>query len=178
MYGYTLPRIEMGPDGMLNVLQDQPGEMGETGSSSNHVLNPDGEGVHAPTIRDNLHLELTGRVSFRHGEYFLLEDARRILKEYVIPSLVGGRFKIIIRGHTSPEEGNSPSAHRLLSFRRAKAIQQYLVANGLEEKRIEVQSAGFSEPVKDDVDQEVAADQHRRVEILISPLMIGAGAEG
>jgi chemotaxis protein MotB len=169
VYGYTLPRIEMGPDGMLNVMQDQPGEMGETGSSSNHVLNPDGEGVHARTLRDNLHLELSSKVTFRAGEQFLLADARRVLKEYFIPSLVGGRFKVVIRGHTAPEEGSSPAQHRLLSYGRAKAIQEYLIANGIPQKRFEIQAAGISAPINADGDQQVAAEQHRRAEILISP---------
>ena len=66
--GYTLPRIEMGPDGMLNQMQDKPNQMGEAGTSSNKVQTSEGDSIYARTIRDNLHLQLKGSVQFQARE--------------------------------------------------------------------------------------------------------------
>lgn len=178
IFGYTLPRIDMGPNGMLNEMYDQPNQMGEAGVSSNRVQNSQGESVHARTIRDNLHIRLSGSVHFNEGEAVLLEEGRRLLREHVIPALRDGRFKIVVLGHAAPREAPGEDTEYLLGFRRAMAIRDYMVSDGVPDQRIELQSAGSRITGRDALDDEVVRDLRRRVDILISPQVIGVPVEG
>jgi chemotaxis protein MotB len=176
--GYTLPRHDMGPDGMLNDLLDMPNQMGETGVSSNRVLNSEGDSIYARTIRDNLHLQFKGTVHFREGGSFLLEKGRQVLKEYVVPAVIDGRFKIVILGHAALGEASTRDGEYALGFERALEIRKYLVANGIPAQRIELQSAGSRVTARNEIDNEAVRHLRRRVDVLISPQIVGPPAEG
>ncbi len=178
IFGYTLPRMEMSPDGMMKELFEKPDSIGEAGTSSNPVKVSEGESSSVRTIRDNLHLLLKGSVHFAEGKASLLEEGRKILYDYVIPGIEGGRYKIVILGHAAPGEASDLEGEYFLGFNRARSIREYLVRNDIDPKRIEIQSAGSRVVARNDIDNQVVRDLRRRVDILISPQVMGPPAEG
>src|SRR5690606_16259837 len=70
-----------------------------------------------------------------------LDDAVSVLKKH--PSI-----KIEISGHTSSD--GDAERNQVLSQERAEAVKQYLVDQGIDEKRIRTRGAGSSEQVADE----------------------------
>ncbi|WP_452220129.1 OmpA family protein [Lacinutrix salivirga] len=76
----------------------------------------------------------TGKSSFKNTTYVVLGQIRDILKEYP-------ESKFTIEGHT--DSVGSKSSNQLLSERRANAVRDYLIANGISDDRLV--AAGFGE---------------------------------
>lgn len=92
---------------------------------------------------------------------------------YPIPSSLGklvkflnenSQQKIEIRGHT--DEVGQAKANQILSEKRANAIKQYLVNQGIEASRIQTKGLSFLKPKVAPIQAE-ARKQNRRIEIVL-----------
>ncbi|MDA1013701.1 MAG: OmpA family protein [Planctomycetota bacterium] len=129
-----------------------------------------GVGAH-PTVRRINHgsvVTLGGPALFGRFEAELNDALREKLD--VIASVVAKKpNRLIVRGHATPEPLPFDSKHRDqmdLSFARALAAAEYLIAKGIDRKRITVSSTGKSEqrkPTRELADQRV----NRRVDVFI-----------
>ncbi|RHW17096.1 OmpA family protein [Sphingomonas gilva] len=73
------------------------------------------------------------------------------------PELRNSRF--LIEGHTDSVGGRA--ANRELSQRRAQSVADFLVAQGVDRSRLEVQGFGYDQPLPG---KPASADENRRVE--------------
>lgn len=91
----------------------------------------------------------------RSREY--LKDLSEALKENAL-------LKVRLTGHT--DNIGSPAFNMRLSLHRANVIRQYLVGQGVEPERIQVEGKGLTEPLNDNKTEEQRS-ANRRVELLI-----------
>lgn len=106
------------------------------------------------------------RLTFEKGSAILTADARRKATVFAEalrrPELVSRRF--VIEGHTDSEGGRAYNLD--LSERRARAVAEFLVSQGVAAERLEVHGFAFDRPLNG---YTAAAHQNRRVEaVLIS----------
>lgn len=112
-------------------------------------------------------LTLSGAVIFASGESELLPQARAKLSEVASALSAGDRkSKIVVEGHT--DSVGAPEMNQELSRKRAAAVRDALVSNGVSSDRVSVEGFGASRPVADNGSQAGRAN-NRRVEIVIQP---------
>jgi outer membrane protein OmpA-like peptidoglycan-associated protein len=106
-----------------------------------------------------------GGVQFATGTSNLSGGAREALARFagVVASYPGLRFNV--EGHT--DNTGSPAANNELSLRRAIAVRDYLIGQGVAASAIDVQGLGSSQPVADNTTADGRA-KNRRVEIVVS----------
>ncbi|OJH42553.1 OmpA family protein [Cystobacter ferrugineus] len=117
-------------------------------------------------------LTLSGSVLFRSGSADLLATARRRLNE-VAEALKKAPNPLVIEGHTDslgPAELNEE-----LSYLRAEAVRDYLVARGVDPERIRTEGRGKDQPIASNATAEGRAN-NRRVEIILERGVGGSGA--
>ncbi len=91
-------------------------------------------------------------------------DARPVLDEAVRTLRDEPGIIVIAEGHT--DSVGSEQYNQRLSLRRAEAVKDYLVRNGIEASRIRVEGRGESDPVASNATAEGRA-QNRRVELRV-----------
>lgn len=112
-------------------------------------------------------LTLSGSVIFPSGKAELLPSARSKLSEVASAlSSSGDKSKISVEGHT--DSAGSDSLNQELSLKRATAVRDALVSDGVSADRVSVQGYGETRPVADNASQAGRAN-NRRVEIVIQP---------
>lgn len=112
-------------------------------------------------------ITLSGAVIFASGRYELLPSARNKLSEVASALSSGEReSKIVVEGHT--DSTGSADTNQELSLKRASAVRDALVAQGVNADRVSVEGFGSSRPVADNSSQAGRAN-NRRVEIVIQP---------
>ena len=84
-----------------------------------------------------------------------LDDVLKILKRHE-------DLQVEIAGHT--DSSGAEAYNQKLSERRAKAVRDYLVENGIDAARLSVKGYGESDPVADNASKEGRA-KNRRVEM-------------
>ena len=126
-----------------------------------------GSGVEVSEQKDGtLKLNVPGSVSFatdsasiEPGLHPTLNRIAATLQEYPATT-------IAVVGHT--DSMGDPQYNMQLSERRASAVANYLVTQGVDPRRISVQPQGERAPIADNA-TEVGRAQNRRVEMLIRP---------
>ena len=98
-----------------------------------------------------------------------LHDLNKSRLDIMIEQIAGKPQKVEIRGHAAkgpidPQSGFHD--HYALSFARARAVQEYLIHEGIAEERIRVGAAGATEPIYTGVDVELLK-KNSRVQILM-----------
>lgn len=101
-------------------------------------------------------------INFESGKAKLLPTSNEELNRLVLFLKNNLLYKIEIAGHTD-NTGNE-AEHKMLSQERAKAVANYLIAAGLNEKRISYKGNGSLQPLKPN-DTEENKLLNRRVEI-------------
>jgi outer membrane protein OmpA-like peptidoglycan-associated protein len=89
----------------------------------------------------------------------VLTAVREILEKY--PSGL-----VLIEGHTDSDLPTVGGTNQQLSEDRATAVKEYLVKNGVDEKRLEAKGFGDARPLAFN-DTEEGRAQNRRVELLL-----------
>jgi len=95
------------------------------------------------------------KATFKKGVPTLLENVAKIMNQY--PSV-----SFIVEGHT--DSTGSESYNMKLSGKRAQAVKDYLVGQGVDESRLEVVTYGETKPVESNKTKAGRA-QNRRVDI-------------
>jgi OOP family OmpA-OmpF porin len=95
----------------------------------------------------------------------LTPDAQAIVASAAADALSGGSPRLDVTGHT--DRSGSDAYNQALSIRRATAVQNALIANGVSAALIVIRGAGESEPLVPTADG-VREPQNRRVEIVIN----------
>jgi len=114
-------------------------------------------------------------VLFDTAQYTLKPGAREKLAKVSGIILAHPGLKIAVEGHTDSIGGDEYNMK--LSENRAKAVQSYLVSQGLNSGIVTAQGFGKNRPV---VDNGTAAgrQQNRRVEMVVSGEMLGSPVDG
>ena len=116
-----------------------------------------------------------GGVQFATGTANLNASAREGLARFagIVASYPGLRFNV--EGHT--DSTGSLATNNELSLRRASAVREYLIGQGIAPERIDVAGLGPSRPIEDNSTDQGRA-RNRRVEIVLSGGPLAADARG
>ncbi len=116
----------------------------------------------APVKKDQV--IFLNNVFFKGRTAELLPESYPELKRFIEFLKENKRVKILITGHTD----NRGKAEELLelSTQRAQKIADYLIANGIKEKRIQVKGYGGSRPIAFNKSKE-GRERNNRIEVII-----------
>lgn len=188
------PNLDVDGDGILNVEDECPtvpvnfsGHLDETGCP---VLDRDGDGIpdtedlcpDEPGVPERQgcpfqRVEVTLRnivinevVLFEYDKSAIMEESFDLLNEVAQVITDNPRIrKIEVQGHTDHQ--GSARYNMNLSEGRARAVRDYLIAQGVEEDRLTSKGFGFTQPIvplpEDRNETEEAAAKNRRVEFVI-----------
>lgn len=119
-------------------------------------------------INEGMRFVVGASLTFDEGSSELSPRAQRQLREEVGPALKGHRVKIEIRGHAwGAEDRISGLDFYDLSYRRAKAVMDYLVSEvGLDPRLMELEAKADSEPMVAARGPGAAAASNRRVQVI------------
>ena len=109
---------------------------------------------------------LTNNVLFDTGKTTLKPGAKRTLTR-IAEQLSGDNSgtKIVVEGHT--DSVGSTESNQALSVRRATAVRDYLVSQGLSEDRVTAAGRGEEAPIATN-NTAAGRQQNRRVELVIT----------
>jgi len=113
-------------------------------------------------------------VLFRSGSYELATGARERLAKVSGIVLAYPSLHVSIEGHTDSVGGDD--YNQTLSERRAEAVRDYFVQQGIPSGSVEAHGFGKNEPIASNDTAEGRA-QNRRVELVLSGDAIGAGLD-
>ena len=126
-----------------------------------------GTGVDVVRQGDNITLNMPGNVTFGFDQsniqsqfYPVLNNVAGTLRQYE-------QTVIEVAGHT--DNVGTASYNQQLSERRAQAVANYLIGQGVAQQRIITVGAGMSRPIADN-STEAGRAQNRRVEITLVPI--------
>ncbi len=111
-----------------------------------------------------------GDVLFDTGKSDLRSDAREALAKLTGIVLNYPSLRLTIEGHT--DSTGSPEFNQTLSEKRASAVRDYLVGQGLDPGSLFSQGLGMNNPVAEN-STAAGRQQNRRVEIIVSGEVIG-----
>lgn len=131
--------------------------------SSPSNLNPVALDVYLEPIRSGSAVVLNN-LFFESGEYKLQEKSKTELNRLINFLRQNKSIKIEIAGHT--DDVGSDKDNQLLSERRAKAVVDYLTANGVPRSILQYKGHGESKPVKPNT-TEVNRQLNRRIEMRV-----------
>lgn len=100
----------------------------------------------------------TNSAKIKVASYAALDNAIATLKGW-------GDSGVEVAGHTDQRETSNADYNQRLSEKRAKAVLDYLVKNGIEVKRLTAKGYGFSQPVAEN-DPKTGNVVNRRVELV------------
>lgn len=113
-------------------------------------------------------------VLFRSGSFELLPGARERLAKVSGIVLAYPSLHVAIEGHT--DSVGSEDYNQQLSERRAQAVRDYFVQQGINSSAVEARGYGKTEPIASN-DTSEGRQQNRRVELILSGDAIGTDAE-
>ena len=114
-------------------------------------------------------------VLFRSGSFELLPGARERLAKVSGIVLAYPTLHVAIEGHT--DSIGSDDYNQQLSERRAQAVRDYFVQQGINSAAVEAHGYGKTEPIATN-DTPEGRQQNRRVELILSGDAIGTDVEG
>lgn len=105
--------------------------------------------------------ELLARVYFDFDSEHLTPDSRAVL-DRIIKRAEQNQVKFALQGHT--DNSGSQDYNFSLGLKRADSVQRFMVAGGVSSERMEIASAGESQPLDDNATA-AGREANRRVEI-------------
>lgn len=120
-------------------------------------------GIKSEENERGLVLTLSGNVLFAFGKSDLLPASKRSLKD-VAEVLKNSDRKLRVIGHT--DSVGSDATNMELSKKRADAVRNFLVSQGIPSDRIDTEGVGKAAPIADNSTPEGRAN-NRRVEIVL-----------
>jgi outer membrane protein OmpA-like peptidoglycan-associated protein len=116
-----------------------------------------------------------GDVLFDTGKSDLRSGAREALSKLTGIVLNYPSLRLAVEGHT--DSTGSAEFNQALSEKRADAVRDYLVSQGLDAGTMSAQGLGMNDPVADNKTTE-GRQKNRRVEIIVSGEVIGTQIGG
>ena len=113
-------------------------------------------------------------VLFRSGSFELLPAARERLAKVSGIVLAYPSLHVAIEGHT--DSIGTDEYNQQLSERRAQAVRDYFVQQGINSNAVEAKGYGKTEPIASN-DTSEGRQQNRRVELILSGDAIGVDAQ-
>lgn len=113
-------------------------------------------------------------VLFRSGSFELLPSARERLAKVSGIVLAYPSLHVAIEGHT--DSVGSDDYNQQLSEKRAQAVRDYFVQQGINSSAVEARGYGKTEPIASN-DTAEGRQQNRRVELILSGEAIGVDAQ-
>jgi OOP family OmpA-OmpF porin len=110
-------------------------------------------------------LLIISNIKFAFDSAALEKDSKVLLERAVVNLKSNPQMKVLIEGHTDsvgPEEYNMG-----LSLKRAKAVEDYIVSQGVAEERMDIKGLGESDPLASNATPEGRAE-NRRVEFVVT----------
>ncbi len=145
-----------------NKSADSGNATGSNGSGSSASGSYDANAAGAGSASSDAYAQAGRTVYFGYDQSALSSDSQSILDSN-IAKLKGGNQHVRIEGHT--DERGTREYNLALGERRANAVLQYLVANGIAKDRLETISYGKERPA-DPGHDETAWAKNRRVELV------------
>jgi flagellar motor protein MotB len=137
------------------------------GKSTREIKGAQGTDPDVMTIRPGQHATVGGRLLFERGAADITPDVARTLDE-IAKTIRGHRNIVVVKGHASrddfPDEGTADKQMDL-SIRRAQAVADHLVHNGVEPEILRVQGCSIFEPVRQRAYSSETQANNRRVEV-------------
>lgn len=153
--------IVISKDGFLKKSREVEVEAGQS-YSADILLRPRPEKSLVEIKGDRI--VVNEKVHFVSGEARLEPDAAALLDQVVDVLVNNKNIKVRIEGHT--DNVGSDSANQRLSQERAEAVRAYLMAQGIDGKRLEAVGYGSSRPIAPNLTRR-GREQNRRVEFYI-----------
>jgi outer membrane protein OmpA-like peptidoglycan-associated protein len=138
-----------------DLCPDVPGTVANNGCPE--VVHPTEEVVNALNTYARSILFQTGKATFQQQTDQVLQAMVVIFKEYP-----DSHFSI--EGHT--DSTGAKTSNQLLSERRANAVHDYLVANGISDDRLEAKGYGEDKPIDSNATR-AGRQNNRRVEVVL-----------
>jgi outer membrane protein OmpA-like peptidoglycan-associated protein len=118
----------------------------------------------ADTLRQNGRVGFSdGEVHFATGSAGLAGDSQAVLDQTAQALQQNPDWKLQVVGHT--DSVGSPAANDQLAQQRASSVMSYLVAHGVDAKRLHIDAHGQSQPVSNNA-SDAGRAENRRVELI------------
>ncbi len=163
-------------DGSYYLVLTEGGNYGIYATSSGHLFknmnfNYTGKDIDEPQVLD-IYLDpvkkgytaVLNNIFFDTDSYDLKEESITELDEVVKFLSQNAEIKMHISGHT--DNVGTENYNKTLSLNRAKSVSNFLISNGVDEKRLESQGYGSTQPVTDNNSEETRS-MNRRIEFKI-----------
>ena len=124
-------------------------------------------GVSVTRVGNDIILNMPGNVTFASGKSDIKPDFYRVLGAVSEVLTEFNRSIVDVDGHTDSD--GSDESNIELSTQRARAVADYLSANKVDPRRLQVRGLGEREPIASNRTAN-GKSQNRRVEIKIVPL--------
>lgn len=109
-------------------------------------------------------IEILQQVHFEFGKATIMADSFSLLNQVVDAIVTNGVKKIKVEGHTDNKGGKDKN--QKLSEDRAKSVADYLIAQGIDQSRLESVGYGDTRPVAPNLTAR-GRELNRRVEFII-----------
>jgi flagellar motor protein MotB len=156
--------LQMIMEKLRRIKLDGPGEGGKTQIRPKGSDGPDQE---VTSIRPGLQSVVGGRLLFEPGDATPSREVRTALGQ-IAAQIRGHRNVVVVKGHTALDDlldSATPQQRMDLSLRRAQAIADHLVTNGVEPEILRVEGCSTFEPVVQRAYSEDVRSLNRRVEV-------------
>lgn len=144
-------------DGVLDKDDKCPNEIGTVANNGCPEVKPTPEVMKTLNEYARTILFDTGKATFKKESLQTLASMNAIFKEYP-------KADFYIDGHT--DSVGSDKSNKLLSERRANAVRDWLIANGIDKDRLETRGFGEENPI-DDNKTAGGRTNNRRVEVVV-----------
>jgi len=126
-----------------------------------------GSGVSVTRQGDNIILNMPGNITFQTNSADINANFYNVLNSVVLVLNEYNKTLIDVAGHT--DSTGSDAINQPLSERRAASVGNYLVAQGVDSRRVVTSGYGKNRPIASNDTPEGRA-QNRRVELMLTPL--------
>ena len=155
----------------ITIRNRKAGRRGEAEDEKSQI----GRSSTVRTIRDGLKITVGGMALFDEGTAKLLAGGKEELKT-LAERITGYKNRILIRGHTSRNplpEGSQFESKMALAYARGMAVRAFLIANDVEEIRLNVEACADHEPKATHAPKGFGGQQpNQRVEIVVKETMV------
>jgi outer membrane protein OmpA-like peptidoglycan-associated protein len=159
---------------MLMKKVDHMKSPGDGGKTQLEKKAPDGTDPEVTSIRKGKQATVGGKLLFDTGRAELTRETTAQLDQ-IVQLIRGHRQIALVKGHTSLDDlpdGTTAQQKLDLSYRRAKAVADYLMAKGVEPDILRVQGCSTHEPVSQRRYGPDAQANNRRVEVEVTANLV------